>query len=277
MVRPWRRPTRGDRPRLVPTLATGAAAAALVIAAGIPLLDRYERPWVAHASVLVLPDAGLEPTLAAGYYEQLNGGRVVATYAELVRATGVIGPGPSPGPFDADVEVSVVTDTALLRISATAPEARAAEYAADTAATGAVRYVRSLGDPFQLVPATRAAGTAERSGTPPRTLLVVLLVVALATGLAVQQLHLLVCRSRSRPEPVEEPAAVDRPASTLPPPAPAPAPAEASAAGPAPPASGGAVVLWRTGRDSDREHDPEHQHQHQRQPQEPLHVAESSG
>lgn len=271
MVRPWQRSTPRDRPRLVPTLATGAAAAALVLAAGIPLLDSYERPWVAHASVLVLPDTGLEPTLAAGYYEQLNGGRVVATYAELVKAHG-FGPGPAPGPFEADIEVSVVTDTALLRVAATATDARAAEHAADTAASGAVRYVRGLGDPFQLVPATRAVGTAQRSGPPPRTLMVVLLVVALATAVAVQQMHLLVRRSRRPAEPTAQSVPAGAPVgAAAPAPADAPAAAPAPAVGPAtvpgPGAPAGTVVPWRT----DHERDP-----HRQDPL-PLHVAESSG
>jgi hypothetical protein len=193
--------TRRRRGRAAAPLLTGLVVGAAVLAGALPLLDRYEQPWEASSTLLVLPRETLSPELAAGYYEQLNGGRVVATYAELLQQQDFVREPRAAGgdaPVDVAVDVAVVTDTLLLRVTATATAARPAEEAAQHAGTMAVRYVRGLDEPFRLALTSRALGGAERAGVPHRTLLVVLAVVALACAVAAQQLHLLLARARSR-------------------------------------------------------------------------------
>lgn len=184
--------------KLKASVAAGLAAGLLVIVIGAAFLASRSNSWSGEATAVVQPASGSDA--AVGYYENLNQGQLVATYAEILRsrsldraAAGELGlNGSDQGQVHANI--AVVPATALIRVTATAPSAVVAERVADRVLGLSSAYVASLKQPYVLTGVATAGGTAKRSGTSTTTVMFVTLFVALAAGIGISQ----VCYQLSR-------------------------------------------------------------------------------
>lgn len=184
-------------------VVAGALVALLVLAVGLGLAFTRNQRWTATAALLVQPHAasGNGDTLAS-LYDTLSSGQVAATYAELFKepalkaaAEGDAGV-PAGDRGDVAVDVTVVPDTSILDVTVGADDAGAAERVADALAKRATDQVAAMTTPYGVTPTAPAAGTAERAGPDTRTVLAVVVLVALVAGLLVQQGWASVVRSR---------------------------------------------------------------------------------
>lgn len=175
---------RGDRGGVRLDPVVGVLVALVLLGAGFLLAGRQTTQYQASSSVVVLPDQTLAPEVVAGYYDTLSQGQVVGTFAEVLRVRAV--PSAPPG---SDVTVEAVPDTAVIRITATAPTAGAAEAAADAVieSTSGSSYVNEFYSPYRLAQSSGAAGTAEQLGVSRGVLLAVAGLVALVLGVVAQQ------------------------------------------------------------------------------------------
>ncbi len=189
---PSRARARSRDRRLRRSVAWGALVAMLVLLAGGAFLATRGDGWTAEATVMVVPDQGLDAAAGAGYYETLSRGHVVATVAEMLRlgrfrdeAAGDLGL--TPGQRDSTtVDVQVVPNTAIITIAATAPEAGLAERTADAVVARATAY-EGLPDPYDLIPVSGAADTARRPPVAGWQFVAVLLLIAVVAAVAAQQ------------------------------------------------------------------------------------------
>lgn len=203
----------------------GALVAAVILGVGVLVLIGQGTTWSASASVLVLPSKELDPETQAGYYETLSRGQVVSTFAEMLRlrrfetaAADKLGLSTAER-RQVKVTIEVVPDTAVITIRARATDPGLTEQMVDHMLGAWDLEVWDLSTPYVPSILSWASGTARKSGTEPFQLGAALVVVALFTGLAVQQgtLQLATLLARRRvedevetatpPPPPSEPAA----------------------------------------------------------------------
>ncbi len=178
---------QGLRRRL--DLLVGLLVVVVVLSAGVLLWQSNPIEYRASATLVVLP----APAQATdpGYYDLLNQGQIVQTLAQVLDL-GVAG---DVQDEVSSISVTVVPDTFLIRVTATAPDPETAETAADSVMTRASTYFSELSAPYTASVISPATGTAERAGVPPRTLLVAVALVAAIAGIAA----LLATRALQRP------------------------------------------------------------------------------
>jgi capsular polysaccharide biosynthesis protein len=184
-------------------LISGLVALLIVIAGGVAALAQ-KTVYTAESVTVVLPSAGLDTAGSAAYYETLSRGQIVATFAEVAN---------NPR-FEQQAEdklrltdaqratvttsVSVVPDTSVILVRASAEDATIAEQIADGTTSTATEYLGSLSKPYRTDLVRSAQGSAYRSSTSPVLLFGLAVVVALIAALAIQQAiyHLLIAVRR---------------------------------------------------------------------------------
>lgn len=202
------RKRKAQRRELRTSLLAGGLIA-LLIAVGGGAAALLQKPvHTAESVVVVLPRADLDTAASAAYYETLSRGQIVATFAEVAdnlrfeqqaeerlrltdaqRAT-------------VTTTVSVVPNTSVILVRASAADARVAEQVADGTTTLATEYLGGLSKTYRTDIVKSAQGSAAQSGTSPLLLLGLAVVVAVIAGLAIQQaLYHLLISLRRRPVP----------------------------------------------------------------------------
>lgn len=231
------RPDRGYprqvvRPqRLSVGALVGILVAAILAVTGSALVFSRTPRWSATSALIVTPQAaGAGADSLASLYDTLSRGQVAATYAELFRnaqlqraaekRAGV----PTSAQRDSSVTVTVVTDTSLIDVSATAGSAQNAVRVADAVAQQAQRQANAIGTPYAVNVATTAAGSASRQGHSRAELLSLTLLVAVISGLLVHQAWAGALRTRRWDRALSG----DWPAVAPPPDDPAPSPRPAA-------------------------------------------------
>jgi len=173
-------------------VVAGVTIAALILLGGLGYVLTRSHNWSAKATAVVLPAPNIPAGTSASYYDTLSRGQIIETYAETLRTKfpngGAAGLDLGPGvPKRATITVSVVPNTALISIAATAASGPNAEAVADAVSTQGSAYIKSLLQPYVLNSVSAAKGTAIESTSHTGGFLAVLVVVALVVGLAVQQ------------------------------------------------------------------------------------------
>jgi len=211
--------------RLLPGILSGILLAVLILGAGIFYALKQPVNYTAKASVVVLPARGLDPGTAAGYYETLSRGQIVATLAEVLRLqrfeqSAALRLKLSPAQqAQTKVTVEVVPTTAMVNISVRGSTAGGSEALADVILADAIPYLSQLSAPYTVSVVGSAANTAVRSGPSSTVLLEAAALIALISGIAAQQgiYHLSVAARRRRGSampvtapPPTAPATVDR-------------------------------------------------------------------
>lgn len=185
-----RTPARAERRLLNVSIVIGMATLVAVVVAGFAFaLTRPER-FEARASMVVLPDDDISDEDMAGYYETLNQGQVVATFAEILRtrfSVDDVDRITDVQRADVSSKIEVVPDTAVIEITASAPEEADAVEVANAIAEEASDFVADLTNPYQLVPLDDAKGE-DGQDVSLSALLVVVAIVAIVAALALQQL-----------------------------------------------------------------------------------------
>ena len=185
------RPSVGSERRLLgASIAIGIGALTAVIVAGVTFAVTRPERLTARASMVVLPDDTISDEDMAGYYETLNQGQVVATFAEILRSR--FGVADVEGLTAAQREgvssdVEVVPDTAVIEVAVVASDEADAVSIANAIAEEASAYVADLTNPYQLVLLDEAE-KAESEEVAIGALIVVVVLVAIVSALAVQQL-----------------------------------------------------------------------------------------
>jgi len=185
--------SRFDTRAVRQSIVTGVIVALALLAGGVAYALTQHRTWAAESMVVVLPAANLDDATSASYYETLSRGQIVATFAEVAGSFG----------FEQQAEdrlgltggqrtrvttdVSVVPDTAVILIRATADEADVAQRMAAATTDLSVQYLAGLSKPYRVVTVPSAAGSASATGMSLPVLLAAALAVALVAGLALQQ------------------------------------------------------------------------------------------
>jgi capsular polysaccharide biosynthesis protein len=187
------------------SVAAGLVVALLVVIAGAALAMTEERKYTAESVLVMLPSSDLDTSDSAAYYETLSRGQIIATFAEVAdnlrfeqqaeqtlqlteaqRAT-------------VTTAVTVVPDTSVILVRATADSAAVAEEVADGTTTLASSYLAGIAKPYRTEVVHNAQGSAYSSGTSPTLLFSLAILVALIAGLAIQQAvyHLMMTVGRS--------------------------------------------------------------------------------
>ncbi len=216
----WRR-------RLPVSALVGLLVAAIVAITGTAVVLSRSQRWSATSALVVTPhSAGASADSLASLYDTLSRGQVAATYAELFRnpdlekaAEGRAGV-PSSAQDDVSVTVTVVADTSVIDVSATAGSASRAIRVADALAQQARLKVTAMGTPYAVGIATTAAGSVARQGLSRGELFGLTLLVAVIAGLLVQQAWAGARRARRWDRALSG----DWPDVAPPPPAPRPSP-----------------------------------------------------
>ncbi|MDP8927695.1 MAG: hypothetical protein M3O70_03720 [Actinomycetota bacterium] len=202
------------------SIVAGVLVATVVLGVGVFILVWQGARWSASASVVVLPVKDLDPEIQAGYYETLSRGQVVATFAEMLRlhrfetaAAEKLRLSPEQRK-QVKVTVEVVPDTAIIMVTSRATDPTIAEEMVDHVLDAWDLEVWHLSTPYVPSVLSWASGTARRSGTEPLQLGAALVVVALISGLAVQQgtLQAAALLAHRRDEDEVEPTAPPPPA-----------------------------------------------------------------
>ncbi|MEX5259370.1 hypothetical protein [Kocuria sp. CPCC 205263] len=188
------------------SLMTGVLVALLILVAGSVVALGQKSEYTAESVIVVLPNADLETSLSAAYYETLSRGQIVATFAEVADNLRFEQQAEErlqldEGQRDAvTTTVSVVPSTSVILVRATAEEAEVAEQMADGTASLATEYLGNLSDPYRTEIVQEADFSAYVSSTSPALLFGLTLIVALIAGVAVQQAiyHLLGALGRRR-------------------------------------------------------------------------------
>jgi hypothetical protein len=203
------------------SVVTGVIVALALLAAGVAYALTQHRTWAAESMVVVLPAANLDDATSASYYETLSRGQIVATFAEVAGSLGFEQQaedrlGLTDGQrAQVTTDVSVVPDTAVILIRATAADADVAQRMVAATTDLSVQYLAGLSKPYRVVTVPSAAGSATATGMSLPVLLAAALAVALVAGLALQQVvyHLSVAlRGSQRAEASTAPAPVEPPA-----------------------------------------------------------------
>lgn len=180
-------------PGLTWSLGIGLFVAAAIAVGGLAYVAQRPVRWSARASTLVHPGERADLGALAAYYEALSRGQIVVSYAEIVRLQRFQSKvasylGLSRGQRgQVTVEVTVVPDSAVIALAATAPTAELAEEMADDVLSEASAYIAELSEPYGVTTISDARGTAVRHPVPMIPLVLVILTVAVVAGIAAQQ------------------------------------------------------------------------------------------
>jgi capsular polysaccharide biosynthesis protein len=141
-----------------------------------------ERPAESRATntLVVLPD--VQNSQVASYYDTLSSGQIATTFAQILALRGEA---PSAKSQNVTIDVQVVPATSLIQVTATAPDARTAEAAADAALARTRPFFDELSSPYAVFEVQSARGTAQRSGLAPQLLAAGVAAVAIIAGVAV--------------------------------------------------------------------------------------------
>ncbi len=164
-----------------------------VFLVGRELLNNQPTGWTAQAAVVIFPNDKLDTDLAATYYSTLTEGQIPNTLAEYfrlpeIRQSAVDQVGASGG----GVSVEVVEGTSMITITADASTPVLAERLADVVLEKAESRIEKLPvrRGYELDVASRAEGTAKRTGIDTTTFLGALVLVAVVAAIAIQQVAL---------------------------------------------------------------------------------------
>lgn len=186
------------------SLIVGGVLALLIVVGGGAAALLQKTVFTAESVIVVLPSPALDAAGSAAYYETLSRGQIVATFAEVAHSLRFEQQAEEKlGLTEAQratvtTSVSVVPDTSVILVRASAEDATVAEQVADGATSSATEYLAGLSKPYRTEVVRNAQGSSYESSTPPLLLAGLALVVALAAGLAIQQAlyHLLVAVRR---------------------------------------------------------------------------------
>ena len=175
------------------SIAIGLAVTLVLIGAGAFYVYSQPRLWTAESMVVVPPGAELDDATSASYYETLSRGQIVATFAEVAgdlrfeqRAADRLALSAEQRNL-VKIEVTVVPNTAVILVRATAGEPEVAQQMSAATAALAVEYLDGLSKPYRAVPVLSGSGGAVATGTSRLLLLAAAVGAALVAGLAVQQ------------------------------------------------------------------------------------------
>lgn len=192
------------RNRWLPATLVGLLVGLVVALGGIALIGSQQKQYAATASLLVLPDRAASGDTVASLYDSLSSGQVVESYRAVMSSAGFgagvldsIGLSPRDRAGVAP-DVHVVPSTALIDATVVADSPDVAERVADAYATRATRDLSATFAPYRITAVSPAAGTAEESGPGSRTLVGVVVLVALVVAVAAQQAVLFGVQSRDR-------------------------------------------------------------------------------
>jgi hypothetical protein len=215
--------SRFDTRAVRQSIVTAVIVALALLGAGIAYALTQHRTWAAESMVVVLPAVTLDDATSASYYETLSRGQIVATFAEIAGGLGFEQQAEDQLGLTAGqrarvtTDVSVVPNTAVILIRATADDADVAQRMAAATTDLSVQYLAGLSKPYRVVTVPSAAGSATATGLSLPVLLAAALAVALVAGLASQQAvyHLWVALRGSQSQRAESstaPVAVEPPA-----------------------------------------------------------------
>jgi capsular polysaccharide biosynthesis protein len=185
--------SRFDTKALRQSVVAGVIVALALLAGGVAYALTQHRTWAAESMVVVLPAANLDDATSASYYETLSRGQIVATFAEVAGSLGFEQQaedrlGLTTGQrAQVTTDVSVVPDTAVILIRATADDPDVAQRMVAATTDLSVQYLAGLSKPYRVVTVPSAAGSASATGMSLPVLLAAGLAVALVAGLALQQ------------------------------------------------------------------------------------------
>jgi hypothetical protein len=185
--------SRFDTKALRQSVGVGMIVALALLGGGVAYALTQHRTWAAESMVVVLPAASLDDATSASYYETLSRGQIVATFAEVAGSLGFEQQaedrlGLTAGQrAQVTTDVSVVPDTAVILIRATAGDADVAQRMVAATTDLSVQYLAGLSRPYRVVTVPSAAGSASATGMSLPVLLAAALAVALVAGLALQQ------------------------------------------------------------------------------------------
>jgi hypothetical protein len=185
--------SRFDTRAVRQSIVTGVIVALALLAGGVAYALTQPRTWAAESMVVVLPAANLDDATSASYYETLSRGQIVATFAEVAGSLGFEQQAEDRLGLTAGqrakvtTDVSVVPDTAVILIRATADDAEVAQRMVGATTDLSVQYLAGLSRPYRVVTVPSAAGSASATGMSLPVLLAAALAVALVAGLALQQ------------------------------------------------------------------------------------------
>jgi capsular polysaccharide biosynthesis protein len=185
--------SRFDTNALRQSVVAGVIVALALLAGGVAYALTQHRTWAAESMVVVLPAANLDDATSASYYETLSRGQIVATFAEVAGSLGFEQQaedrlGLTTGQrAQVTTDVSVVPDTAVILIRATADDPDVAQRMVAATTDLSVQYLAGLSKPYRVVTVPSAAGSASATGMSLPVLLAAGLAVALVAGLALQQ------------------------------------------------------------------------------------------
>lgn len=189
---PWR--------RLSLRSAVGGLLTAVVVAViGLALLGPRPVSWTASSELLILPVTDLgEESNVAGYYDTLNQGQIVATFAQVLQTGSTPGQLPrtagltSEQASEVSVTVNAVPNTSIIDITVYAATADQATQVADSVAAASRGTLQQLGTPYRASIVSPAQATLTNPGPPPLTVGLVIAAVAVLAGVGAQQVLWLV-------------------------------------------------------------------------------------
>lgn len=173
---------------------SGVVVALLVVVAGAFFALTSSSRWTAQASIVVLPSSSLGPAEESAFYEYLSRGQIVATFAEVgnnVRSLQDV-----HDKAKSSVTLSVVPNTSVVLVQATAPTSHQAVALADATTELARTYFDRLAVPFRTQVVAGSTGAAEQTRPTKALILIATLVAALVAGIAMQQATLAILRAR---------------------------------------------------------------------------------
>ncbi|HSK97601.1 MAG TPA: hypothetical protein VK891_13360 [Euzebyales bacterium] len=185
---------RGRRTRaLAVSIAAGVVAVLCIGAVAWAFAARRPTGWEAEARVVVLPAGRPGQPVATGYYESLSRGQIVGTFAEMLQldrfeASAAAGLSLTPEAQEAvEVRAAVIPDSAMITVIAAAPDRATAEAMADGVVLSSSEELDGFAEPYALELVSSAAGQGHQIGLPGLEYGLIMTVVALVGGIAVQQ------------------------------------------------------------------------------------------
>lgn len=202
----------------------GLITAAVVAVIGVALLGPRPVSWTASSELLILPVTDLaEQSNAASYYDTLNQGQIVATFAQVLQTDSTPGQLPRTAGLTSDqasevtVTVNAVPSTSIIDITVYAATADQATQVANSVAAASRGTLQQLGTPYRASIVSPAEATLTNPGPSPLTVGLVIAAVAALAGVGAQQVLWLVgavaaqrSTSRTRTEP-PSPFSADQP------------------------------------------------------------------
>jgi capsular polysaccharide biosynthesis protein len=181
-------------------VAVGVVVAAIVLGLGLAVLATRPPTWTARSTLLVVP-TDPKSAVAAGFYETIAEGQVIATFAEILRGSDLQQQVASRSGLSASsapsVSVQVVPGTALIRIDVKDASRSDAGTMAAGLAGAASAYVLALNQPFQLSD-FRSVGLTKSTSLKPVTFMTAVALIALALGYGAARVYRRADAGRAR-------------------------------------------------------------------------------